>query len=242
LQLNTIVTPATLNEFRFQWAREDRPRLYNGPNIPGQSRPFPDTGIDFVGQYRFGEPFFIPTQDHDTRVQVNDNFSLIRGAHSFKSGAEMNRTATSQIFIGFANGRYIFDSISGFENYVTYGPRFVECANGSTSTVGVCPGGPQNITGPLIFFAQFAGVNGLSVEQAGAQTLAQWEPALFAQDRWQIRRNLTLSTDCGGMRRSSLTRLLRQTRYSLLRSLIGRGFRPPATFLPRGNSFSPGSA
>ncbi len=193
LQLNTIITPTTLNELRFQWAREDRPRLYSGPNIPGQSRPFPDTGVDFAGQYRFGEPFFIPTQDHDTRVQVNDNFSLIRGAHNFKFGAEMNRTSTSQVFIGFANGRYIFDSVSGFENYVTYGPRFVECANGSTSTAGVCPGGAQNIAGPLLFFVQFAGVNGLSVQQAGAQTLPQWEPALFAQDRWQIRPNLTLS-------------------------------------------------
>ncbi|MRR11564.1 TonB-dependent receptor, partial [bacterium] len=38
----------TLNEFRFQLAREDRPRPYNGPNISGQSRPFPDTAFDFA--------------------------------------------------------------------------------------------------------------------------------------------------------------------------------------------------
>ncbi len=193
LQLNTILTPSTINELRFQWAREDRPRLYTGPHLPGQTRPFPDTGIDFVGQYRFGEPFFIPTLDHDTREQINDNLSLVRGSHNFKIGAELNRTSTTQVFVGFANGRYIFDSESGFMNYVKNGPRFVECADGSTSNAGTCAGGPQNITGPLIFFAQFAGVNGLSVQQAGAQTLPQWEPALFAQDRWQIRHNLTLS-------------------------------------------------
>ena len=192
LQLNTILTPTTLNEFRFQWAREDRPRYYNGPTIAGQSRPFPDTGIDFVGQYRFGMPFFIPTLDHDTRVQMNDNFSVIRGAHNFKFEAELNRTATSQVFIGFANGRYIFDSVSGFMNYVNLGPKFVECSNGATNANGVCPAG-ASITGPLELFLQFAGVNGLSVQQAGAQTLTQWEPALFAQDRWQIRPNLTLS-------------------------------------------------
>ena len=26
---------ALLNEFRFQWAREDRPRPYSGPQVPG---------------------------------------------------------------------------------------------------------------------------------------------------------------------------------------------------------------
>lgn len=177
LQLNTILTPSNINELRFQWAREDRPRYYTGPNLPGQNRPFPDTGIDFVGQYRFGEPFFIPTLDHDTREQINDNLSLVRGAHNFKFGAELNRTSTSQVFEGFANGRFIFDSVAGFMNYVTYGPSYLEPSGSS----------------PLVFFTQFAGVNGLSVAQAGAQTLPQWEPALFAQDRWQIRPNLTLS-------------------------------------------------
>jgi hypothetical protein len=76
-QLNTTLTASTLNELRFQWSREDRPRSYSGPNLPGQNRPLPDTGIDFAGQYRFGLPFFIPVADHDTRVQFNDNLSLI---------------------------------------------------------------------------------------------------------------------------------------------------------------------
>src|SRR5215831_6408107 len=48
-QLNTTLTPSTLNEFRFQYSREDRPRDYEGPQMSGQSRPFPDTGIDFAG-------------------------------------------------------------------------------------------------------------------------------------------------------------------------------------------------
>ena len=191
-QLNTTITASTLNELRFQWAREDRPRYYSGPSLPGQSRPFPDTGIDFGGQYRFGEPFFIPTQDHDTRVQFNDNLSLIRGAHSFKIGGEVNRTATSQVFIGFANGRYIFDSVQGFMNYVNIGPKFVECSNGSTNNNGICPAGTK-ITGPLELFLQFAGVGGKTVQQAGGQTLPQLEPALFAQDKWQVRPGLTLS-------------------------------------------------
>lgn len=191
-QLNTTITPATLNEARFQFSREDRPRDYNGPNLPGQSRPFPDTGIDFGGQYRFGEPFFIPVKDFDTRFQINDNLSLIRGAHNFKVGVELNRTSTTQTFLGFANGRYIFDSVQGFMNYVNIGPTFVECSNGTTNNFGSCPAGTK-ITGPLELFLQFAGVNGKSTNDAGTQSIPQLEPALFVQDKWQIRPNLTLS-------------------------------------------------
>jgi hypothetical protein len=192
LQLNSTLTPSTLNELRFQFAREDRPRDYNGPSLPGQSRPFPDTGVDFGGQYRFGMPFFIPVKDHDTRFQINDNYSVVRGSHELKFGAEINRTATTQTFVGFANGRYIFDSIQGFENYVTIGPTFVECSNGTTNNFGTCPAGTK-ITGPLELFLQFAGVNGKSTDAAGTQNLVQWEPGLFIQDKWKVRPNLTVS-------------------------------------------------
>ncbi len=189
--LNTTLTATTLNEFRFQYSREDRPRNYTGPQLPGQSRPFPDTGVSFAG-YRFGQPFFIPVQDHDTRAQFVDNVSLIRGAHNFKLGFEYNRTSTTQTFIGFANGRFIFDSVQGFINYVNVGPTFVECSDGSTNNFGTCPKG-ASISGPLLLFLQFAGVGGKSVTDAGTQSIPQNEPAVFVQDRWQIRPNLTLS-------------------------------------------------
>jgi hypothetical protein len=189
--LNTTISPNVLNELRGQWSREDRPRNYSGPQIPGQSRPFPDTGIDFVGSYRFGEPFFIPVEDHDTRFQIVDNVSIIRGGHNIKMGFELNRTNTFQTFIGFANGRYIFDSVAGFMNYVTKGPKFVECSNGTSNVLGACPTG-SSITGPLLLFLQFAGVN-KTPQQAGTQNITQIEPAFFVQDRWQLRPNLTLS-------------------------------------------------
>lgn len=189
--VNTTLSPTVLNEFRAQFSREDRPREYNGPQMPGQNRPFPDTGVSFAG-YRFGLPFFIPVEDHDTRFQINENLSLIRGAHNIKLGFEFNRTSTTQTFIGFANGRYVFGSVDGFINYVNVGPKYVECSNGSTNNNGVCPAG-STITGPLLLFLQFAGVGGKSVRDAGTQTIVQKEPAFFVQDKWQIRRNLTLS-------------------------------------------------
>src|SRR5262249_8590861 len=69
---------------------------------------------------------------------------------------------------------------------------FVECSNGSTNNNGTCPAG-TTIVGPLELFLQFAGVNGKSTEDAGTQTIPQLEPAVFVQDKWQVRRNLTLS-------------------------------------------------
>ena len=45
------------NEFRFQLAREDRPRPYEGPQIPGQNRPFSDTGMDFAQRIPFWDAF-----------------------------------------------------------------------------------------------------------------------------------------------------------------------------------------
>jgi len=104
----------------------------------------------------------------------------------------LNRTATTQTFLGFANGRYFFDSVKGFMNYVNIGPGFVECSNGTTNNAGTCPAG-TSITGPLLLFLQFAGVGGKSVQEAGTQSIPQLEPALFVQDKWLILPNLTLS-------------------------------------------------
>jgi hypothetical protein len=184
------LSATTLNEFRFQWAKEYRPRPYDGPLIVGENRPLPDTAFDFASSYRFGEPFFIPVDYFDERVQFNDNISLIRGSHQIKGGVEFNRVHSNQTFRGFQNGRYIFDSTDGFLNY-TQNPRYVECSDGSTSQNGSCPSG-ASITGPLLFFLQGAGVGGLTPEEGGTQDIPQTEFAAFLQDKWQPSRKLTI--------------------------------------------------
>jgi hypothetical protein len=180
-----------LNEFRFQWAKEYRPRPYLGPDIAGQSRPLPDTAMDFAHAYRFGMPFFIPVDYFDERVQFNDNVSIVKGAHAIKFGVEYNRVHSNQTFRGFQNGRYIFDSTDGFLAY-TQNPKFVECSDGSTSQTGSCPAG-ASITGPLLFFQQQFGVGGISPEEGGTQDIPQTDVAVFLQDKWQPSRNLTVA-------------------------------------------------
>jgi Carboxypeptidase regulatory-like domain len=180
------------NEFRFQIAREYRPRTYGGPTNPGTGRPFPDTGMDFANGYRLGMPFFIPVQSHDDRIQVLDNVSLTRGAHLFKFGGEWNRTAELQTFVGFGNGRMIFGSVNGFLNYNAFGNTYVECSNGTSSVTGACPAG-STITGPVILYLQQAGIGGRTVEDAGTQSIPQHEVALFAQDSWKATSRLTVN-------------------------------------------------
>ena len=183
----STLSESLLNELRFQYAREDRPRPYNGPLING--RPLPDTAFDFARSYRFGMPFFIPVKYYDERYQFNDNLSVLRGNHAIKGGIEYNYVSSNQTFIGFANGRFIFSSTDGFLNYAR-NPNYVECSDGSSSQAGVCPPG-ATVTGPVLLYLQQAGANGHTVEDAGTQKIPQKEPAVFLQDNWQPSPNLT---------------------------------------------------
>lgn len=171
-QLVTTISANLLNEFRFQWAKEERPRFYDGPDLP-------DTTIgtfDGSVSYRFGRPFFLPVPSDDTRLQFTDNFTVIRGNHTLKFGVDLNRVKVSQTFIGFARGRYIFaaptigGAIQGFQNYIN-----------------------QVSAGGLSLYLQFAPIGNRTVEEAGTQAFSVFEPGIYAQDNWQVKRNLTLN-------------------------------------------------
>ena len=176
-QLVTTINSNLLNEFRFQWAREERPRFYDGPDLPdvtiGAFAPDPVTGIE---AYRFGRPFFLPVPSDDTRFQFTNNVTYITGNHTMKFGADFNRVRVSQTFIGFARGRYIFaagtidDAIQGFQDYI----------NGVNADA-------------LELYLQFAPIGNRTVEEAGTQQYTNFEPGLYAQDTWNVLRNLTLN-------------------------------------------------
>ena len=164
-----------LNEVRAQYAKEWRPRPYEGPNIPGQNRPFPDTAILFNNDFtpngaRWGMPFFLPVEYNDDRKQLTENLSYLRGNHSFKAGVEYNEVTSSQTFIGFANGRFVFLTTNDFINYYN--------SNGQQ--------------GVVLLYLQQAGVGSTSVEEAGTQDITQKEPAIYVQDQWKARPNLTI--------------------------------------------------
>ncbi len=171
-QLVTNFSANLLNEFRFQWAKEERPRFYDGPDLPDTTIGTFDGSIS----YRFGRPFFLPVPSNDVRLQFTDNFTVIRGNHSIKFGADLNRTRVSQTFIGFARGRYIFaaptieGAINGFIDYIN-----------------------QVSPAALALYLQFAPIGNRTVEEAGTQAYSNFEPGLYIQDNWQAKRNLTIN-------------------------------------------------
>ena len=202
--LRSLLTNALSNELRVQWAREDRPRWYDGPIVPGArppgppqfaalgGRPFPDITMDFADGFRIGLPFFLPIDPaFDTRLQVVDNVSFATGNHLFKAGLEYNRTHAAQQFVGLANSRYIFDSVDGFIGFVTHGSRYVTCSDGSASALGACPAG-ASVTGPVLLYLQSATVPGVPPEELGVQQLRTHELGAFVQDTWHPHDRLTL--------------------------------------------------
>jgi hypothetical protein len=145
--------------------------------------------MDFANGYRIGRPFFLPVEAYDTRIQLLDNVSWVRGDHLFKVGGEWNRTEANQTFIGFANGRFIFTSVNGFIGYATNGNGYVECADASGNIVATnsnrtCPVS-TSIAGPVLLYLQQVGVGGRSVEDAGTQKIPQHEFAFYVQDSWK---------------------------------------------------------
>jgi Carboxypeptidase regulatory-like domain/TonB-dependent Receptor Plug Domain len=198
LNLNffSTLSPTKLNEFHVTYSREDRPRSAVDSSVPA------DTAMGFGTSFRFGAPFFLnPNVDElIKRFQIKDNVSIIKGRHTIKVGGEWLHTNNSQVFRGFFDGRYIFDSVTGFLRYASpaaaggYGPNTVGCSDGSYVTYpATCPSGSGPTGGPLIFYLDHAGPDGIATDASGFSDINNEEFSLFAQDRWQVTRRITLN-------------------------------------------------
>ena len=200
--LFSTISSTKVNEAHFTYSREERPRSATKSNIPA------DTAMGGTGTtFRFGNPFFLAPNVDETfwRTHIRDTFSLISGRHSFKFGGEWLHSLNDQVFRGFFEGRYIFDSVNGFLRYASpaaangFGPNAMLCTNGTWITVGgpfnqSCDGkGGGSSTTPLLLFLQGAGPTAAATDAAGASSIKNEDIGLFVQDRWQIRQNFTLN-------------------------------------------------
>ena len=194
VNLFSTLSAAKVNEAHFSYSREDRPRSAVPSNVPA------DTAMGFATTFRFGAPFFLgPNVDELLwRTHLKDNFSIVHGNHTVKFGGEWIHSLNDQVFRGFFQGRYIFDSVNGFLRYASpaslgpgFGPDAGLCGNGTwTSITAPSCAGP---TTPLLLFLQGAGPNGPATDAAGASRIKNEDYGLFVQDKWQARRGLTLS-------------------------------------------------
>jgi Carboxypeptidase regulatory-like domain/TonB-dependent Receptor Plug Domain len=217
-----VLSPTLLNEFRFQFARENRPRQENSFLLPDttigpctQQADFEKPGSipGCLGRnFRFGQPFFHPSFVVDKQFQITDNFSIVHGQHTIKIGFDTLNNVENNFFQGFGRGYAEFDTVEGFLNYVNLGPGFVKCSDGSSGNVsGTGPGQADclpagflqpppcpdmtncSIVGPLLLYLQFAPAPGLSLQQASINNFNQFENGLYIQDKWQARPGLTIT-------------------------------------------------
>jgi hypothetical protein len=206
VNLFSSISSNKVNEAHFSYTRELRPRSAIASNVPA------DTAMGFMTTFRFGNPFFLnPTVDELLwRTDARDNFSITHGNHNVKFGGEWLHTLNDQVFRGFFEGRYIFDSVSGFLRYASpaatngFGPTAGECFNNTSGaftgwiTQGApfnqtCPAG-SSVGGPLLLYLQNGIPTGIAgVPAPGKSTVTNEDLSLFAQDSWRVRPNITLN-------------------------------------------------
>ena len=129
-----------------------------------------------VQGYRFGMPFFIPVDLHDT-APVDRQRLVLAAATTFKAGVEFNRTESNQTFRRLRQRPLHLQLDPGFLNYVA-NPNATSSAPGrrqhahAPQTTASAPRAAHHRARSLLYLQQ-AGVGGLTVEEAGTQSIPQ---------------------------------------------------------------------
>ncbi|MEA2561915.1 MAG: hypothetical protein QOH06_3419 [Acidobacteriota bacterium] len=145
-------------------------------NYIHEDTPRKDKGLNLPeiqqGAFRWGEVSFLPVDPTTTERQAfGDTVTYLAGDHVLKGGGEYNDTSIDQVFRGNWRGVFIFSNKADL------------------------------IAGRWNEYRQFGGLGGLTSEEAGRASFGQKEQALFLQDQWFLRQNVTIQA---GVRFESL--------------------------------------
>ena len=135
--------------------------------------------IDIFGVGEFGQRFYLPGNNDNGKLQVQDNFSYVFSKHDVKFGGDVNTFVDRKdIFAGWSAGRYNFTNLCDFD------PNPATCAGVTT---------PPTVSTPNFYFQGF-GLNGKDPFTAGTLFPAyQTGLGLYWQDKWQLTSRLTLT-------------------------------------------------
>lgn len=157
-RLQSTISANILNEFRFQYGR-DFETQFSTPPLPGE----PATSSTAVGGTRapnvfiqngleFGTPTFLERSafPDERRYQFANTVSWIKGRHSIKFGADINRVTDDIQNLRFEAGAYSYTGANGindfiidYVNWLSPLPAGTTCVS-STRLVGRCYAGNFN--------------------------------------------------------------------------------------------------
>lgn len=167
-QLVSTISSNVINELRFQYAYEERPRIPNAiaANIN-----------TLIGVY--GTRNFLPTTQFDKRTQFTDSLTFISGNHSFKFGGEFSNIYANQEFGFNQTGVYTFVGV-----------------NSTVGVLNALSAVRDTTTNPsLPYYGRFDTTTARYNQQIGnlQADYTVRELSFFAQDAWRITPKLTLN-------------------------------------------------
>ena len=193
-QLVSTLTSSTVNELRFQYARETRPRLSNSevPNFV--------TSFGSFGAAGASTSSFLPNEEHDTRYQVTDSITWLKGNHNFKVGGEYSHINAAQTF-GFNQfGRFNMSLGAACVAPTAPSTTVTSCTAADTllrlSNVPVAPANlPSYTSNANAFLGRFDSTSATYNVQIGNRiaALSEQQLAFFGQDSWRITPRFTLN-------------------------------------------------
>ena len=104
--MTSALSAKHLNELRFQFSRELRPRPYQGtgPQVT-------ITNAAVYGPPSSGSWGNVGFESSDNRYHLVDNFSIVSGAHTTTLGVDFQRLAGHALYNQTFNGAYTFNTI-----------------------------------------------------------------------------------------------------------------------------------
>ncbi|HEY6947030.1 MAG TPA: carboxypeptidase regulatory-like domain-containing protein, partial [Candidatus Acidoferrum sp.] len=189
------ISPSLVNSFLGQWAR----RNYGFAGVTGQPN------LDIPNLLAFGHNFGAFERYNESRIQLSDTVSSIKGKHYVKFGVDTNYVRNFVIWPGFTPSRDIFPSL---DDLLVSGPS-------NWGTAACPPPLPPVLTAPCIaafFWGAPIGSGPFDPTKPSPPVSTTWQNAFrpdqahnfffnlnhsywgfFAQDQWRITPRLTLN-------------------------------------------------
>jgi hypothetical protein len=214
--ITTFGDGSLINEARFQYANREVDFLPEcGGGFSNDCFEFNNSGVavNINGIGYFGREPFAPVRRTEERVQILDNFSMLKGSHSVKFGGDFNYIPSQAIFQLNFGGVYNFGELPGSVFFqpgtsasnaltlITTGLAQALIGQGvppaQASAIAAAVGGQIVSSTPQLtpIQAYGLGVPQNFIQGFGDDTskFANTQVSLFAQDSWRVRPNFTFN-------------------------------------------------